>query len=247
MSSKEYYEGKSMEGNIVLHSHLKTLLEFDSITVRGESTTKVDVVGNKNNTEVPISIKYGSQKNTQVHLPTLRSFSKVMNIPVDINLMLEQWLGVTDQFKFESWLNGVTPTRLQQKYKRLYAKDIPEWTNVVEWFNSNNKQIAELLIQSMNNEKPAEFLVWVNKNTKMYHIIDIPKLINWIATECVWVTGPRNGGSTLRCENKNGKPIFHLQMKGSGGCGDEYNHNPQFHIHTYWPETAIIYQGTLVA
>ena len=115
MSSKEYYEGKSMEGNIVLHSHLETLLEFDSITVRGEGTTKGDVVGNKNNTEVPISIKYGSQKNTQVHLPTLRSFSEATSMPTNITGILEKWLGVTNQHQFESWLNGSTPTKLQQK------------------------------------------------------------------------------------------------------------------------------------
>ena len=236
-----------MEGNIFLHSHLTNILKFDNIDVRGGIFTKGDVVGYRNATEVPISIKHGSQKNTQVHLPTLRSFAKAMNMPANITAMLEQWLGVTDQTQFESWLFNKTPTKSQQKYKRLFATDISDWINVVDWFNINNKKIAELLIQAMNGEKPAEYLVWVNKNKNTFQIIDIRLLIEWIDTSCNWVTGPRNNGSTLRCEGPNGKPIFHLQMKGSGGLNDEYNHNPQFHIHTHWPDSVIIYQGKLIA
>lgn len=247
MSSQEYYDGKLMEANLILHSHLTHVLKFDNIDVRGESTTKGDIIGRRDNEEIPVSIKHGSQKNTQVHLPTLKSFAKAMSIPYDITLLLEQWLGVTNQSQFESWLNGKTPTASQKKYKRLFAKDIPDWQNVVDWFNNNNKKVAELLIQAMNGENPAKYLVWVNKNTDVYQVIDIPKLIAWIVTDCKWVTGSRNNGSTLRCENTNGKPIFHLQMKGSGGAPGEYNHNPQFHIHTYWPASVIVYEGKLVA
>jgi hypothetical protein len=246
MAGKEYYEGKEMESNVVLHTHLIEFLNFDNIEVRGENSTKGDVVGITSDGETPISIKHGSQKNTQVHLPTLRSFAKAMNTPDNVTKMLEQWLGVTDQTQFESWFTGKQPTKLQQKYKRLFAEDIPGWENVVKWFNENRKTLAELLIQAMNGEKPAKYLVWVNKKKKSYQVIDIQTLVDWIDSDCVWITGPRNGGSTLRCEH-NGKPIFHLQMKGSGGVGDEYNHNPQFHIHTYWPEKAIIHQGLLGA
>ena len=246
MAGKEYYEGRDMESNVILHTHLIECLKFETIEVRGENSTKGDVVGVVAGVETPISIKHGSQKNTQVHLPTLRSFAKAMNTPNSITAMLEQWLGVVNQTQFDGWLNGKTPTRLQKKYKRLFAEDIPNWNNVVKWFNDNRKTLAELLIQAMNGEKPAKYLVWVNKQKKSYQVVDIQTLVDWIATDCVWVTGPRNGGSTLRCEYK-GKPIFHLQMKGSGGVGDEYNHNPQFHIHTHWPEKAIIHQGVLEA
>jgi hypothetical protein len=214
--------------------------------VRGENTTKGDVVGITGDKKTPISIKHGSQKNTQVHLPTLNSFSKSMNMPVAIQNMLHKWLGVTSQTEFQSWFSNKVPTKNQQKYKRLFAEDIPDWVDVVKWFNDNNRALAELLIQAMNGENPAEYLVWVNKTKKTFQVIDIEKLVDWIESDCTWVTGPRNGGSTLRCEC-NGKPIFHLQMKGSGGVGDEYNHNPQFHIHTYWPTNAIVHQGTLVA
>lgn len=247
MASKEYYDGKLMESNVVLHSHLKHVLKFDNIEVRGETTTKGDVVGHRGNIEVPISIKHGSQKNTQVHLPTLRSFAKAMNTPADVTALLEQWLGVTDQAQFQSWLNGKTPTKAQQKYKRLFADDIPNWGDVLSWFNANNTQIAKLLVQAMNGEVPAECLVWVNKNKNTFQVVDISLLIDWITKECKWVTGSRNNGSTLRCEDSNGKPIFHLQMKGSGGTNGEYNHNPQFHIHTHWPDSVILHQGSLVA
>jgi hypothetical protein len=247
MASQEYYDGKLMEGNIILHSHLTHILKFDNIDVRGGISTKGDIVGYRGNTAFPVSIKHGSQKNTQVHLPTLRSFVKAMSVPEDVSSMLEKWLGVTSQVQFESWLQGKAPSQAQKKYKRLYATDIPNWINVVDWFNNNNKKIAELLIQAMNGENPAKYLVWVNKNKNTFQIIDIHLLINWIATSCVWITGTRNNGSTLRCENSNGKPIFHLQMKGSGGINGEYNHNPQFHIHTNWPESVVIHQGKLVA
>jgi hypothetical protein len=245
MSSQTYYDGKNMESNVTLHTRLIETLNFDKIEVRGGVTTKGDVVGISGNIEVPVSIKHGSQKNTQVHLPTLKSFAKAMSMPTDIAVMLEQWLGVTSQSQFEGWLNGKTPTALQQKYKRLFAIDISNWDNVVCWFNYNNKKIAELLIQAMNNENPAKYLVWVKKNKNTFQVIDIPKLIECISSECKWVTGPTRGGSTLRCEY-NGKPLLSLQMKGSGGTNGEYNHNPQFHIHTHWPESVIFYQGKLV-
>jgi hypothetical protein len=251
MSSKTYYDGKDMESNVTLHTRLIETMNFDTIEIRGEVTTKGDVVGISGNIEVPVSIKHGSQKNTQVHLPTLRSFSKALNVPSEVTMMLEQWLGVHSYSQFESWLKGKTPTAPQKKYKRLFATDIAHWDNVVRWFNDNNKKIAELLIQAMNGENPAKYLVWVNKDKNTFQVIDIPKLIEWISTECKWVTGPRNNGSTLRCENSDGKPIFHLQMKGNkikenGVFEGEYNHNPQFHIHTHWPESVIFYQGTLV-
>ena len=115
MSSQEYYDGKLMEANLILHSHLTHVLKFDNIDVRGESTTKGDIIGHRDNEEIPISIKHGSQKNTQVHLPTLRSFAKAMDIPSDITSLLEQWLGVTNQSQFESWLSGKTPTASQKK------------------------------------------------------------------------------------------------------------------------------------
>ena len=247
MSSQEYYDGRLMESNVVLHSHLKNLLQFDSIEVRGGVATKGDVIGIKNNIEEPISIKHGSQKNTQVHLPTLRSFAKATNMPVNISSKLEQWLGVTDQSKFNSWLSGKIPTIPQKKYKRLFATDIPNWESVVDWFNTNNKEIAELLIQAMNHENPVKYLVWVYKNKNKFQVIDVPLLIDWITRDCKWVTGSRNNGSTLRCEGPNGKPIFHLQMKGSGGSPGEYNHNPQFHIHINWPDSVIIHQDKLMA
>lgn len=246
MGSKEYHEGKIMENNEILHSRLSQILNFDRIENRGETNTKSDVVGYIGKTKIPISIKHSSQKNTQVHLPTLKSFANATNMPSNITLMLEQWLGVTDQTKFESWLFNKIPTKAQLKYKRLFATDIPNWLDVVDWFNTNNKKIAELLIQAMNNENPAKYLVWVYKNKNTYQIVDILALIHWIHTDCKWTTGSRNNGSTLRCEGKNGKPIFHLQMKGSGGKGVEYNHNPQFHIYANWPESVILHQNKLV-
>lgn len=246
MAGKEYYEGRLMEANTVLHSNLISCLNLDSIEVQGGNTTKGDLVGTNNGEKFPISVKYGSQKNTQVHLPTLKSFALEMNMPDEIQHLMYKWLGVTSTTEFDSWLNGLPPTKSQKKYKRLFATDIPEWHKVVNWFNENKTKLAKLLIQSMNDEHPAKYLVWINKKTNQFQVIDTDILIDWISKECTWVTGPRNNGSTLRCEYDE-KPIFHLQMKGSGGTDGEYNHNPQFHIHTNWPKNSILHEGILTA
>lgn len=232
-----------METNLVLHQSLISILKFDFIFHSGENFTKNDIVGVVGDKEVPISVKYGSQKNTQVHLTTLKSFSLATNMPNDVYLLLEKWLGTTSNTTFLGWLNGRMPTRTQQKYKRLFAIDLDDWHNVTKWFNDNNRKISEILMQSLNNKASAQYLVWIDKHQKTFQIISIEKLIDWIESDCKWVTGPKNGGSTLRC-NCGDKPIFHLQMKGSGGYGNEYNHNPQFHIHTNWPEHVIIYKGS---
>ena len=245
MAKKEFDDGKSMESSKSLLLQLKNVFELDDIKTDGGVHTKGDVVGYKNGIALPMSIKFSNQKNTQVHLPTLKSFARSTGMPLDIRDALEKWLGVSNQLQFESWLNGNPATPFEWKYKRLCANRIPEWKNVIDWFNTNNKKIAELLILAMRNQTPAKYLVWVYKKKYVYKVIDTQKLIEWIESDCKWVTGKRDGGTTIRCENMKGKPIFHLQMKGSGGIGDEYNHSPQFHIYTNWPSNSVVHTGTI--
>ena len=246
MPSQEYHDGKSMEHNTVLFDLLADIFHFDSVTTNGSTSSKADIVCTANGTIVPVSVKYGSQVNTQVHLTTLASFRLATSMPDDVFDLMNRWLGTTSQAVFESWVNTTQPVKkLQQKYKRLFADDLdPDWKLVIDWFNSNSKAIAKLLIQALRDEIPVKYLVWINKKTRQVDIIDTEKLIDWIEKKCKWATGPKNGGSTIRCE-QNDVAIFHLQMKGSGGTRGEYNHNPQFHLHRNWPSDAIVYSGKL--
>lgn len=241
MSGKEYYQGRIMEQNKLLHEYLRTLYFFDEIIADGHNRTKGDILGYKNTEVTGFSVKFGAQKNTQVHLPTLQSFAKDIGMPDNIFNTMYKWLGTTSITEFESWEHNASSK--ERKYKRLLAPSLKDWDQVVAWFNQNNEKIARLLISSIDGEDPAIYLIWINKKKGSIQILDIEQLIQYISTKCKWETGPRGGGSTIRCITEDGRPIFHLQMKGSGGTNGEYNHHPQFHIHTNWPESVVVHNN----
>lgn len=243
MPKKEYDEGRNMEHNEVLHEYLRNLFEFSEIRVEGNNRTKGDIVGESNDGNIKMTLKLGSQKNTQVHLPTLKSFANDSKMPDNVYDKLYKFFGTPDINIFQSWISDANASPKEKKYKRLLAPSIPDWEEVLIWFNNNKNLISKILISRIDNECPAKYLIWINKKKGGIQIIDVEKLINYIDNECTWVTGVRGGGSTLRCINKEDKPIFHCQMKGTGGIGDEYNHNPQFHIHTYWPDSVVIHKN----
>lgn len=245
MPSKEYYEGKLMEHNKILHAQLTSILLLDSIDMPESLIDKGDIIAYRGSVVIPISIKYTSVSHTQVHLSTLSRFAKTMNMSYNILELMEQWLGIHDEIKFNELMRNTNLSESSVKYRRLYANDIPSWHTVIDWFNLNRKSLAELLIQSMHNEFPAKFLVWINKTKDEFHILDIDKLVNYISQDCKWVTGSMNNGSTIRCVNSEDKSIFHLQMKGSGGKDGGYDHRPQFHIHSNWPSTAVVHSSKL--
>ena len=248
MPSKEYYEGRDLERLGLLHEMLKQNLALDSVTSDGSTQTKGDVIGVKNGKNVPISVKNASGKNTQVHLPTLNSFAQQTNMPEEIKAKLEKFFGTNNDAIWTGWLpEQAVLSPYEKSHRRLKSANIESWTDVENWFNNCRLDIAQLLVQYLKKDsEPVVYLVWVNKKTKAYQIIDVDKLISWISDKCTWVTTP--GQTVLRCNTEDdAKPIFTLQMKGSRikdkpGC---YDRNPQFHLYPHWPADIVLHQGTL--
>lgn len=247
MASEQYWEGRLLESNITLHNELITALKFDKVEVDGGSDTKGDIIGITGNDRVHVSVKYASGGNTQVHLPTLNSLAKSLNMPTLIKDKLDMFLGTTDLAQFQTWSQGIAVTAEEVKYKRLLSKHIADWHLVEQWFNDNKRTIAVLLLQSLDNKDLAPWLVWANKKKGGLQVVDVNMLVDWIVKECTWVTMPK--GTVMRCalpslkEGKIGKPIFFMQMKNSGGTHGEYNHSPQFHLNKNWPKEFIVHEN----
>ena len=248
MPSKEYHEGRDLERLELLHEMLKQSLRLDSVTSDGSTQTKGDIIGLKDSKIVPISVKNASGKNTQVHLPTLNSFAQQTDMPDSVKYKLEKFFGTNNDTVWQSLVTEqVNLSPYEKSHRRLKSANIENWNEVEEWFNRSCLSIAQLLVQYLKKDsEPVVYLVWVNKKSKSYQIIDVDKLISWITSKCTWVTTP--GQTVLRCETDiDSKPIFTLQMKGSRikdkpGC---YDRNPQFHLYPHWPTDIILHQGTL--
>jgi hypothetical protein len=237
MPSKEYYEGRDMEKNKFLHEHLINFFKFDKIDSDGSTQTKTDVIGIKNGQKICLSVKNASGKNTQVHLTTLKKLTSDLNIPNNIVSKLILWFGTNDMNEFELLSSGKKLSKYEMGHSRLSSNNIRDWDKVPEWFNANNRKITSLLIQSLNNGEKSKFLVWNNKVKKSLQIIDIPKLIDFIEKECIWITMP--SGTILRCVTPNNKAILWLQMKGNH-TDEGYNRCPQFHLVENWPEEIVL-------
>jgi hypothetical protein len=208
------------------------------------------MIGINGTTRTHVSVKYASGGNTQVHLPTLRSLSSQLNMPVDIHNKLDKFLGTNDNVQWAEWSRGLKLSSDEIKYKRLNSANIPNWQDVPNWLNANSRKVAVLLLQSLNEEDKAPWLIWANKKKGGFQAVDINQLVDWIVDTCVWVTMPK--GTVIRCampsekEGKIGKPIFFVQMKNSGGPPGGYNHCPQFHLHNNWPKKFVVYEDAKI-
>lgn len=241
MPSIEYYEGRDMEKNEVLHNILIETFGFDEVDSDGASTTKTDIYGTKSGKKTFFSVKNVSGKNTQVHLTTLKKLGSDLKIPTDTLSKLEMWLGDNDTKTFKSWSKGKKLSEYESDHTRLKSTNIEQWESVEKWINKVNKtqSLPRLLIQSLNKGEKSEYLVWVNKKNKSVKILKTEQLIDYISNQCKWIT--MKSGTTLRCVTPNNKPILWLQMKGNR-TDDGYNHAPQFHIVEHWPEDFVLHE-----
>lgn len=247
MPSKEYWQGRNLESDTEFKTLLCRVLQLDSVDTHGHTRTKADLMGQCGTRTVPISVKYASLANTQVHLPTLQSFSQQLNMPQSVREKLEKFFGTNDHVQWQSWSQGLDIDSCEIKYQRLKNSHIKEWSEVESWFNQANRDIAQLLLCGMDHTPLVRYLIWINKRTCQWEIIDLSLFVDWIAANCVWVTQPQ--GTVLRCVIKsdlNVRPraIFFVQMKNSG-VSVGYNHNPQFHLLRNWPREFIVCQGQL--
>jgi hypothetical protein len=241
MPSIEYYEGRDMEKNEVLHKILTETFGFEEVDSDGASTTKTDIFGVKSGKKTFFSVKNVSGKNTQVHLTTLKKLGSDLAIHTDTLSKLEMWLGDNSDSTFNKWSEGKLLTTYEFDHNRLKNNNIDGWTSVETWINTvnQNQKLPRLLIQSLNDGDKSEYLVWVNKKTKKVKILKTEQLIDYISNQCKWIT--MKSGTTLRCVTPNNKPILWLQMKGNR-TDDGYNHAPQFHIVENWPEDFVLHE-----
>jgi hypothetical protein len=244
MPAKEYYEGRDMEKNTILHDYLIEQFKLDDVDSDGASTTKADIVATKDGKTLSMSVKNVSGKNTQVHLTTLNKLSKDLDMLPWIEEKLQYWFGTKDKDTFKKWSEVLNPSADEVKHQRIKSDKINDWFMVENYFNKINKEktLPKLLIESLKKDTKSEYLVWHNKKTKKVQVVDIPKLIDFISVDCEWITMP--SGTVLRCVTPDGKPILWLQMKGNREDGG-YNHSPQFHIAENWPQELVIISGVL--
>lgn len=245
MPSEQYHEGRLMESNQGLHDHLKEILKFDRIEVDGGTDTKGDTFGVNGSERVPISIKYPSGLNTQVHLTTLDKLAQDLAMPDAIKGRFDRFFGTRDNKVFESWCQGLTVSDYERDHNRLVSTNIDNWLSAEQWVNQVNKDLSlpRLLIQSLNQELPVKYLVWVRKKAGGMVILDVNKLVQWIGANCTWITMPM--GTVLRCVAPNERAILWLQMKGNREPYG-HNHTPQFHINENWPAEAIVYENARI-
>jgi hypothetical protein len=250
MGSAEYWQGRDLEKNQALHEECKNIFQFDQVEADGGTGTKGDIIGFRGEDRIHVSVKYASGANTQVHLSTLDSTSRSLNMPIEIKDRLDRFLGTNDLAQWNSWSQGIALNADELKYRRINSFHIDGWSEVEQWFNSNARSVAQLLLQSLNNEHPAPYMIWANKKKGGYQALDVNRLVDWIVAECRWITMPK--GTVLRCVcpleegRKRQKPIFWLQMKNSGGPPDGYNHAPQFHLVSNWPKEFIIHENNSI-
>ena len=162
---------------------------------------------------------------------------------------LYKWLGTTDPEEFALWSEVVDVSAREIKYQRLGSYHLTFWPLVLEWLDQTtaSKELPQLLLQSINGNHPVKYLIWIQKKTGAFEIVDVDAFVDWIATHGKWINSANRLGQyyNLWCVGTEGKKIFSMQMKGSGGCEGGYDHNPQFHLYPFWPEQFVLHRGTL--
>jgi len=241
MPSNEYYEGRDMEKNKILHDKLIEIFKFDSVDSDGSTGTKVDIFATKKGVKTCFSVKNVTGKNTQVHLTTLNKMCDDLKMTTALFQLFNKWLGTNNKMLFESWCADLKLSDYELTHTRIKSLNIDSWNKIETWINIINKNeiLPNLLIKGTSSKEKPNYLIWVNKKKNCVKIICVEKLIKFISTECKWITMPK--GTTLRCVNNNNKPVLWLQMKGNR-TDDGYNHHPQFHIVENWPEEIIEYE-----
>ena len=243
MPSEEYYDGRNLESNSMLFETLNEYFKFDSLDSSGGTTTKTDIIGNQHGVTTHFSLKYASGSNTQVHLPTLYSMAEQLCMPKTIFEKLDKFLGTNDVAQWYTWIRDHVPDQTEKRYQRILSHHIADWNSVVDWFNVNNKKLAQLLLQKLETQNPIQYLIWANKKKGGIQLIDVNKFITYIDQYCRWITMPK--GTVLRCQRLDTqKPIFFMQMKNSGGPPGGYNRSPQFHLCSNWPNQLVVYEKT---
>jgi len=169
----------------------------------GGSRTKIDGVGRKDGKKW--SIKNTKSRSTQVHLTTQKSFSEVFNLNENQREFVSKFFGntnFTDKHRQRYKMGEISPVAVQS------FKDFLE---------NNKDKFVEYVVAGTDG---IDFVAYNDDVLSFEQIIEL-------CGDAEWVYNP----TAIHLKNKQGKTLFHLQMKGSGK-GSMY-HGVLCHIHEH--------------
>jgi len=192
------YEGHKFEH---LVSHMLTEKFNQPFIVEGASNTKVDV--RNSNSNIRLSIKNPSGKNTQIGLYTQNSFVKA--------------LGITDGEILDfigKFFGG--PRYADYPRHRMSKIDIDPALNLsfTNFLNGNTAKILDLLVThgTSNQVGDVNYLIWATKKNDPTSVL----LVDLQEFKKTIKSGRWRQNETTFEFVADEKKLFHLQMKGSG-------------------------------
>ena len=234
MGAIQKREGHLVEHSPKLHQMIQEFTNCNTVTVDGSSRTKVDI---RTDLNINFSHKFASNSNTQVYLPTLKSWNANIPMPDSVYQQLSKFLGSHDQDMDEVEQElGVVLSSEEKRRHRIHTSNLPKFGEVVDWMNQNLRQLLILMVRELDSSDPVHYIIWSDKNKNTSTIVDVNKFIDYVSENCKWAALD----TTLEIRDPaTSKRLFHLQMKGSGNKFGDY-HSPMFHIHNNWPAGTVL-------
>ena len=182
--------------------------------VDGKPNTKQDITSSLNT----YSLKSVSKNHTQCHLTSTARWVEFFQLDKDMKLWLSLFFGTP----------GKDVSHGQSSQHRLTATQIPQRLNdyAVNWFNTNRLHVFDVIVAQGMSNTPVNVLIWYDKptgNITLHNISDLRELVKtgrWVMRD-----------TTLHFITKDGKKLFHVQMKGSGKKYTSGYHGMMFHIY----------------
>jgi len=184
--------------------------------VEGASNTKIDVKDKQSN--VRLSVKNPSGKNTQIGLYTQKSFIEALDIK-DKSI-----INFISKF-FGSDLCSDYPRHRMSKSQLTNSEN----TRFLKFLNTNTDKLLNLLATHGHKQiGNVNYLIWPTEknNVDSVLLIDLAEFKKELS-QGVWSQNETTFDFVV-----NDKKIFHLQMKGSGPKFSNSYHGLMFHVHS---------------
>jgi hypothetical protein len=207
------YEGHKFEHSV---SHMLSKMLKHDFKVEGASNTKVDV--RSDNSNVRLSIKNPSGKNTQIGLYTQASFIEALDITdTDIIDFIGKFFGgdsYSDYPRHRMLKNDIDPA-LNEKFTQFLNDNTPKLLSLLATHGAKN-QVGDV-----------NYLVWAAEKNNPNNVV----LVDLNEFKQALTKGEWKQNDTTFEFVVEGKKLFHLQMKGSGKQFTNGYHGLMFHIH----------------
>lgn len=234
MGAIQKKEGHLVESSAALHQMIREFINCDTVSVDGSSRTKVDI---RTDLNINFSHKFASNSNTQVYLPTLKSWGEKIPMPDSVKHKLGLFLGDHnwDMDEIEKQIGAQLGSEEKRRH-RVHSSNIDGFSEVTDWMNQHLRELLVLMVRELDASDPVHYIIWSQKNKNTSTIVDVNKFIDYVSNNCKWTALD----TTFEIRDPaTGKRLFHLQMKGSGKKTGDY-HNPMFHIHNNWPAGTVL-------